>query len=231
MRSRINLSDMGPIRFPDPRRMRAGESVIYAGGTLGVDSLRLAYAAGIFPWPSRGLPLLWHCPDPRGVLDFDELRVPRSMRQLRRRLDCELSFDRAFGRVVRACAETPRPGQEGTWITPEMLEAYCLLHAAGAAHSVECWLGGRLVGGLYGVYARGVFSGESMFHAVSGASKLCLWAAVEALRARGLRWMDVQMVTPVVELFGGKYIPRREFLDRVDAAHAAKFPERLSLAD
>lgn len=218
------------LRFPDPRRMPAGESVILVGGELTTAALKTAYSRGIFPWPARGLPLLWHCPDPRGVIDFAEFRVPRSVRQSGRRRPWRFSADSAFARVIRACAAAPRAEGEGTWITPPMIAAYIRLHEAGFAHSVECWLGERLVGGLYGVYAAGVFSGESMFHAEPDASKLCLVETVRRLRARGLSWMDVQMITPVVERFGGKYLPRGEFLDRLERASAAGPPERLDLS-
>lgn len=215
--------------FPDPRKLPASEGLVAVGGDLSVEALVGAYSRGIFPWPSPGLPMLWHCPDPRGVLDFVELRVPRSLKAARRRLRCTFSMDQAFPRVIRACAAAERPGQDGTWIIPEMIRAYDRLHRAGFAHSVECWKGEELAAGIYGVYVRGVFSAESMFFKETNASKLCLLELASALRSAGLSWMDIQMLTPVTELLGGKYIPRAHFLDRLDASHRRTFPLSLSL--
>lgn len=201
--------------------MTPGESLAAVGGDLREDTLLEAYAAGIFPWPQKGAPLLWHSPDPRGVLDFEDLRVPRSLRQESRRAGFTFTADRAFAPVIRACAQARRAGQRGTWITPQMLKAYERLHELGVAHSVECWSGAELVGGLYGVHVAGVFSGESMFHTATGASKACLVETVRRLRALGYTWMDVQMVTPVTGMLGAREIPRREFLHRLKSASAA----------
>lgn len=209
--------------------MAAGESLVAVGGDLREDTLLEAYATGVFPWPQRGAPLLWHSPDPRGVLDFADLRVPRSLRQDIRRGGFRFTADSAFSAVIRACADAPRPGQSGTWITAPMVRAYERLHALGFAHSVECWQGARLVGGLYGVHVAGVFSGESMFHSATGASKACLVETVRRLSALGLTWMDVQMVTPVTGMLGAREVPRREFLRRLKAATSAA-GERLPLA-
>ncbi len=208
--------------------MPPGESLVAVGGDLREDTLLEAYSAGIFPWPQRGAPLLWHSPDPRGVLDFGELRVPRTLRQDVRRGGFTFTADRAFPAVIRACADARRKGQKGTWITAPMLKAYERLHEIGVAHSVECWAGGRLVGGLYGVHVAGVFSGESMFHEATGASKASLVETVRRLKALGHTWMDVQMVTPVTGMLGAREIPRREFLRRLNAATAPS--ERLRLA-
>ena len=205
-------------RFPDPRALAPGEGLAAVGGDLAPETLLEAYSIGLFPWPRKGLPMLWHCPDPRGVLDFADLKVPRSLRSLARRSSFSFTVNRAFPAVIRACADAKRPGQPGTWITPGIVKAYERLHLMGVAHSVECWQGDALAGGLYGVYVGGVFSGESMFHRASGASKLCLVETARRLQARGLSWMDIQMVTDVTGLLGGKEIPRREFLDRLEAA-------------
>lgn len=205
-------------RFPDPARMAPGESLVAIEGDLRPETLLEAYAAGIFPWPQKGAPLLWHSPDPRGVLDFADLRVPRSLKADMRRGKFTFTADRAFPAVMRACAEAPRPGQRGTWITPAMLAAYGRLHELGVAHSIECWSEGELVGGLYGVHVAGVFSGESMFHAATGASKACLVETARRLKVLGHSWMDVQMVTPVTGMLGAREIPRREFLRRLKTA-------------
>lgn len=215
--------------FPDPSSLAPGQSLCAVGGDLRPETLLEAYAAGIFPWPQTGQPLLWHSPDPRGVLDFSELRVPRSLKQEARRAGFTFTADREFSLVVRACAQSRGPGRRGTWITSAMARAYESLHKLGCAHSIECWAGGELAGGLYGVYIGGVFSGESMFHRLSGASKACLVETVRRLRERGLAWMDIQMVTPVTGLLGGKEVPRAEFLARLAAAKKAGLPERLNI--
>lgn len=202
--------------------MPPGESLVAVGGDLREDTLLEAYSAGIFPWPQRGAPLLWHSPDPRGVLDFADMRVPRTLRQDVRRGGFTFTANRAFPAVIRACAEARRKGQKGTWITAPMLKAYERLHEIGVAHSVECWSAGRLVGGLYGVHIGGVFSGESMFHEVTGASKASLVETVRRLKALGHGWMDVQMVTPVTGMLGAREIPRREFLRRLSASSAGE---------
>lgn len=218
-------------RFPDPRRLPPGESVLAVGGDLSVAALLEAYGKGVFPWPIEPGLIPWCCPDPRGVLFFDRLHVPRSLKQARRRCAWTVTFDSSFSEVIRACAEAPRPVESGrTWIVPEMAAAYEKLHKAGHAHSAECWEDGELVGGVYGVYVGGVFSGESMFHRKDNASKAALWGLIERLGAAGLAWMDVQMVTPVVELFGGGYVSRTAYLDMLEAAHRARPPERLRLA-
>lgn len=208
------------IHFPDPRE--AGEDgLLCVGGDLQVETLVNAYSQGIFPWPQEGLPLLWFSPRKRGVLDFAEVHWPRRFLQEMRARPLRITFNRAFEQVIHECASVPRTHESGTWILPPIEGAYTRFHRAGYAHSVECWDDqDRLVGGLYGVFVAGVFAGESMFHHVNGASKRCLYALVEKLSAQGLTWMDTQMVTPVLETFGGKYISRDEFLARLAAAHA-----------
>jgi leucyl/phenylalanyl-tRNA---protein transferase len=207
------------IVFPDPRA--AGrDGLLCVGGDLQVDTLLSAYAQGIFPWPQEGLPLLWFSPWERGVLDFDEIHWPkRFLRELAAHKPYRMTFNKAFREVIRHCALVPRMHERGTWILPELERAYIEFHEAGHAHSVECWLGDELVGGLYGVCVQGVFSGESMFHKASGASKRCLYALIEELKSSGFKWLDIQMVTPVLESFGGKYISREEFLSRLNEAH------------
>jgi leucyl/phenylalanyl-tRNA--protein transferase len=206
-------------RFPDPRR--AGpDGIVAVGGDLHVDSLRLAYREGIFPWPVDGLPLLWFCPPERAILPFARLHIPRSLARARRRSGLTFTMDRAFDRVIEGCREARRPGQSGTWITPAMRRAYGAFHRAGHAHSVEAWEEGELVGGMYGVDVGGVFSGESMFYVRPYASKLALLHMIEHLQARGLDWMDIQMLTPATESLGGQYVPRDEFLALLKATQA-----------
>ena len=210
--------------FPDPR-LAGEEGILCVGGGLDLQTLIEAYSIGVFPWPQQGLPLLWFSPAERGVIDFDEIHWPKRFLQELRSKPMEITFNQEFAKVIHECAKIPRAHESGTWILPAMERAYVRFHEAGFAHSVECWEDGRLVGGLYGVYVRGVFSGESMFHKVTGASKRCLHALVHRLAAQGVKWMDIQMVTPVSKSFGGKYVLREEFLERLeeaDRAHPAK---------
>lgn len=212
------------IVFPDPR-LAGEDGLLCVGGDLRVETLVQAYWNGIFPWPQEGVPLLWFSPAKRGILDFSDLHWPRRFLRELKDDSYRITFDTAFERVIHECAAIPRTHESGTWILPPIEGAYSRFHQAGYAHSVECWQGDELVGGLYGVYVGGVFSGESMFYKVKGASKRCLYALIEKLTAAGLRWMDIQMVTPVLQTFGGKYVSRDEFLSRV--ARAKVNPPRL----
>ena len=159
--------------FPSPYRLKADEDVIFVGGKLDNVILKAAYYQGIFPWPMEGFPLLWHCPNPRGILDFDDIHIPRSLKKTLNKNPYTLTMNHAFPAVITACAKIPRTDQSGTWITPTLHAAYIRFHEAGYAHSVECWHDNALVGGLYGVYLSGIFSCESMFYMKSNASKLC----------------------------------------------------------
>jgi leucyl/phenylalanyl-tRNA--protein transferase len=212
------------VRFPNPSKASA-EGVVAVGGDLHPDSLRLAYSQGIFPWPHDGYPLLWFCPDPRGILEFDRLHVSRSLRYARRhasRTGWTFTIDHAFAEVIRLCAQVPRVGQQGTWITSEVEAAYVQFHRLGHAHSAEAWHDGRLVGGIYGVDAGGAFAGESMFHLESSASNLALLHLIDHLAARGLDWMDIQVLSPHLESLGARDIARSEFQRRLASArHAA----------
>jgi leucyl/phenylalanyl-tRNA--protein transferase len=207
------------MRFPDPRR--ADENGIVAvGGRLDPHTLREAYRRGVFPWPVEGYPMLWFCPGERAVLEFKDLHVPRSLARERRRATLRFTFDRAFAAVVRQCALAERPGQDGTWITREVIEGFLEFHRRGRAHSVEAWEGDRLAGGLYGVDAEGAFAGESMFYLRPNASKLALLHLVEHLQARGLDWLDIQVMTPHMQALGAKHITREEFLRKLAATQA-----------
>jgi leucyl/phenylalanyl-tRNA--protein transferase len=174
-----------------------------------VPTLIKAYEKGVFPWPIEGVPLIpWFCPPHRGVLFFSELHIPRSLKKVIRQAPFTLTLDRAFKQVMEACMTVHSP----SWITPALLKAYAGLHLAGHAHSVEAWDGTRLVGGIYGVDAGGAFACESMFYYEDYASKLALWHLIEHLKARGLEWIDIQMVTPHMEALGAREISRAEFL-------------------
>lgn len=209
---------MPVVEFPDPRE--ADENGIVAfGGDLHPDTLRLAYRQGIFPWPHTGFPLLWFCPLERAVLEFDRLHIPRSLAKARRQSPLRFTLDTAFEQVIEQCRRIKRPGQRGTWITPEIQRAYIRLHRSGDAHSVEAWdETGALVGGLYGVDSGGVFSGESMFHLAPNASKLALLFFVDYLSSRGADFIDIQQLTPHMAALGAWEIERDDFLARSDTA-------------
>ncbi len=205
------MGGMAESRFPDPSEATA-DGVVAVGGRPEPALLEEAYARGIFPWPVDGYPLLWFSPPERGVLFFEELHVPRSLARERKRTRLHFTIDRAFERVIRACAAVERAHETGTWIKPWMVRGYCEFHRLGGAHSVEAWEGDELVGGLYGVDAGGAFAGESMFRLRPNASKLALLFLIEHLRARGLGWLDIQVMTPHMEALGARLVPREEFL-------------------
>ncbi len=194
--------------------LREPNGLLAAGADLSVTRLTDAYRHGIFPWFSDGQPVLWWSPDPRMVLFPGELKVSRSLRKRLARDDYEVRFDTAFEPVMRACA-APRGEDGGTWITEEMIQAYCALHAAGLAHSVETWMAGELVGGLYGVALGRMFYGESMFARVTDASKIALVHLVRRLAQRNFGVIDCQMATAHLASLGARELPRAEFTRRV----------------
>ncbi len=215
----------------------AEDGLLAVGGDLRPERLLLAYSKGIFPWYGKNLPILWHSPDPRMVLLPRELIVNRSLRKAMRKQPYELRLDTAFGDVLRGCAESPRPGQTGTWLIPEMVTAYQRMHELGFAHSAEAWLDGKLVGGLYGVSLGACFYGESMFARAPDASKIVFVALVRQLAAWGTTLIDCQVHTEHLDRFGAKEIPRAEFLELLrDALEAPtrrgawKFDDDLDLA-
>ena len=187
-------------------------------GDLSAERLLAAYRNGIFPWYNEGEPILWFSPDPRMVLLTDELRIPRGVRRNLASQPFELRLDTSFERVIRACSRVPRNGQEGTWITEDMVEAYVRLHELGYAHSAEAWLGDELVGGAYGVSIGATFSGESMFHDVTGASQAAVVGLIGQLDRWGVRLVDCQTHTPHFERLGGTEWPRDRFLAELSLA-------------
>jgi leucyl/phenylalanyl-tRNA--protein transferase len=210
--------------FPDPARAwddgQPAPGLLAAGGALDVDSLHRAYSSGIFPWFSEGQPILWWSTDPRMVLLPTEFRLHRSLRKTIARLEASPGFqiriDSAFEEVIRACATSPRAGQSGTWIVPQMVRAYCAFHRAGYAHSVEAWIDGRLAGGLYCVaIGRAVF-GESMFTRTPDASKVALAALVAFCLEHGIAMIDCQQNTQHLASLGAREIPRAPFVAQVE---------------
>jgi leucyl/phenylalanyl-tRNA--protein transferase len=202
------------LRFPDPDAADP-EGLVAVGGDLSVPRLLLAYRSGVFPWTVK--PLTWWSPDPRAIFELDGFHVSRSFARTLRKGEFKTTIDRAFREVMEGCA-APGRGRRSTWITPEFLKAYTELHLQGHAHSLECWQGDQLVGGIYGVAIGGFFAGESMFHRASDASKIALFKLIEHLRAREFALFDIQMLTPITEQLGGTTISRREYLRRLAGA-------------
>jgi leucyl/phenylalanyl-tRNA---protein transferase len=205
------------VIFPDPR-LAEPDGLLAVGGDLSAERLVAAYAAGIFPWFDEDSPILWWSPDPRLVLFPERLHVPRSLARTVRRGTYRVTADTAFERVIRRCAESARPGQDGTWITDAMVKAYVRLHRQGLAHSFEAWEGASLAGGLYGVSLGAAFFGESMFADRPDASKVALVRSVELLAGWGVALIDCQVRTDHLIRFGAIEIPRDEFLLRLGAA-------------
>ncbi len=196
----------------------AEDGLLAVGGDLTPQRLLLGYSKGIFPWYGPKLPILWHSPDPRMVMAPRELVINRSLKKSIRKQPYQLRIDTAFVDVLGRCAETPRPGQDGTWLVPDMLAAYQQLHELGFAHSFEAWQGEALVGGLYGVSLGTCFFGESMFAHAPDASKIAFAASVAQLDAWGVTLIDCQVHTDHLARLGATEISRAEFLIRLARA-------------
>ncbi|MGF1484712.1 MAG: leucyl/phenylalanyl-tRNA--protein transferase [Opitutales bacterium] len=203
--------------FPDPRTAPR-DGPIAIGGDLSVERLLAAYARGIFPWFGEDEPILWWCPDPRFVLLPEAAHIAKNLERERRKPRWRVTMDTAFQEVIHACASQKRHDQDGTWITPEMRQAYTELHRTGFAHSVECWCEGSLAGGLYGVSLGGVFFGESMFHHADNASKVAFAALLDWLRANDFDLIDCQQRTRHLASFGARETARDAFLDQLEAS-------------
>ena len=213
---------MPVYRLPDEILFPSVDHVVTSGllavgGDLSPERLLAAYREGIFPWYAAGEPILWWSPDPRFVLLPNELRISRSMRQFLKKGLVRITFDQDFRGVIAAC-QKPRPGQDGTWITEEMQEAYCALHELGYAHSIEAWRDGVLAGGLYGVSLGHTFFGESMFSTLPNASKAALITLIGRLRKRDFDLIDCQVETAHLGSLGARPITRREFHARLNAS-------------
>ncbi len=206
-----------PQAFPPVERaLQEPDGLLAAGGDLSAPRLLEAYRRGIFPWYSRGQPILWWCPDPRAILFPERLKISRSLAKTIRNRGFETRIDHSFREVLRHCGSTElRPG--GTWLSPEMRAAYLRLHKLGYAHSVETWLDDRLVGGLYGIALGRVFFGESMFSLERDASKVALNRLCNELVQRGYQVVDCQMATPHLMSLGAELIPRPQFIELLGA--------------
>lgn len=224
----LNLPLLGddPQDFPPlEQALREPDGLLAVGGDLSVERLLAAYRRGIFPWFSRGDPILWWSPDPRYVLVPASIHVGRSLRRTLARGHFRFTIDAAFPAVIDACARAPRDGQRGTWITKSMRDAYVALHRAGHAHSVEAWLGEELAGGLYGVGIGRMFFGESMFARADDASKAAFVVLCRHLARWNFPLVDCQMETAHLARFGAGFIPRQEFAAVVASATALPPPD------
>ncbi len=217
MRGNRRVTSLGPgspLSLPDPNDSD-DEGLLAVGGDLSPARLLFAYENGIFPWYSAGVPPLWWSPNPRALMTRDRLHVSRSLRRVLRSGRFEVSIDRAFPDVIAACASN-REG--GTWILPEMLQAYVQLHRLGHAHSFEVWQDGALAGGLYGVRRGALFAAESMFHLATNASKVALAVSIDTLFRAGMRVFDVQFVTEHLASLGAYQVSRSEYLAQIAEA-------------
>lgn len=188
------------------------DGILAIGGDLSSERLKLAYKSGIFPWFNEGEPIIWWSPNPRMVLFLDELVVSKSMRNILNRNMFKVTFNQNFREVISNCRQIKRQGQEGTWITNEMIEAYCKLNELGIAKSVEVWQNGELVGGLYGIDLGHIFCGESMFSKVSNASKVAFIALVNRLKENNYKLLDCQVYNEHLESLGCREIDRTDFM-------------------
>lgn len=206
----------------------AAPGLLASGGRLDIDTLCRAYGNTIFPWFSEGQPILWWSPNPRMTLDVTKFRTHRSLRQAIQKFigsqSCEIRFDTSFNQVINACANSLRNGQPGTWIVPDMVRAYCALHRAGFAHSVETWIDGQLAGGLYCVALGKAVFGESMFTLLPNASKIALAALVGFCKGQGIAMIDCQQSTSHLASLGASEISRAKFLEHTRASRVESAP-------
>lgn len=226
---------MAIIEFP-PIETADESGLLALGGDLEVESLILAYRQGIFPWPiSDEYPLAWFSPDPRGIIEFDHLKIGKRLKRYLKSCPYRITFNQNFDDVISECASVPRPDQGSTWITPEIIKAYHNLFSHQLSYSVEVWDEKQLVGGIYGVCIHGIISGESMFHTKPNASKFALIFLMLLLKKAGIEWLDTQMVTPVVESLGGREIPRTTYMHKLlmnpIKTRAEIFPDSLNIED
>jgi leucyl/phenylalanyl-tRNA--protein transferase len=210
----LHVLDTFRLWFP-PVEQALDDGLIAIGGDLSEERLLLAYRKGIFPWYEGNVPLWW-CPDPRFVLLPENLKISKSMQVLLKRNAFRFTVNQAFSKVIHHCQQVKRDGQNGTWITNDVEEAYNHLHERGYAHSAETWLDGQLVGGLYGIRMGNVFFGESMFSLVSNASKYAFISYAQLLITQGVQLIDCQVYTSHLESLGASMIPRSLFLQKLE---------------
>jgi leucyl/phenylalanyl-tRNA--protein transferase len=210
----LNILQLNKHSLIFPHANDANEDGIVAwGGDLSHSRLIRAYQQGIFPWYAKGDPIIWWSPNPRLIMELDDFKLSKSLKKSMKKF--EYKFDSNFKEVMQKCATTPRDNQNGTWIQEEIIEAYEVLHGLGVAHSIESYLDGKLVGGLYGVVVGGVFCGESMFSHVNDASKSAYAVLVKHLKIWGYNFIDCQVPTDHLKSLGAKEIARDSFLNRL----------------
>lgn len=218
---------MAIYEFPNIHEARK-DGLLAIGGDLEISSLLLAYSQGIFPWPiSSKYPLAWFCPDPRGILAFDQMHIPKSLKKILTRKNYTVTTNQRFEEVIHECANIKnRKHQKETWITPELIEGYLGLYQQKYAYSLEINIDKKLVAGVYGVNIGGFYSGESMFTKVDNHSKIALIELINILKNIGVEWLDTQMTTSVVHQLGGAEISREDFLAKlkVSLAQSSMFP-------
>lgn len=210
---------MAILAFP-PIESADENGLLALGGDLEVESLLMAYNLGIFPWPiNERYPLAWFSPDPRGILDFNNLHLSRSLKKSIKKKDWVVTFNQDFKQIIQQCSDTTNRSKkeaQGTWITKEIIDAYIKFHQAGYAYSVEVRIDNNIVGGLYGVQLGNAFSGESMFHTETDASKIAIITLMHLLNKHGVHWLDTQMVTSVIGDLGGIEISRDDFINNLN---------------
>ncbi len=209
---RVAAIDLDTDFPPLNQALTEPNGLLAIGGDLSIHRLISAYQQGIFPWFSEGKPVLWWSPDPRMVLIPNQLKISKSLSKRIKKKDYEVRFNNNFRKVMEYCASTQRAGQDGTWITESIIDAYCALHDTGFAMSAETWIDGQLVGGLYGVKLGRMFYGESMFHHVTDASKIAFVHMVHRLESIGVELIDCQMKTSHLSSLGAKEISRDDFI-------------------
>jgi leucyl/phenylalanyl-tRNA--protein transferase len=204
------------VEFPSVETANE-DGLLAIGGVLNIEVLTTAYCSGIFPWPvSEEYPLTWFAPNPRGILEFRDFKVSKSFQKFLNKTSLTTKFNVDFEKIIYNCAQVKRKHESGTWINQDIIDAYINMFNHGLAYCVGTYDGANLVGGLYGVCIGEIISGESMFHFIDNASKLALKALVDQLQDIGLKWMDTQMVTPLLESFGGKEISRKVFMQKLE---------------
>ncbi len=211
-----------PIVFP-PLESASPEGLLAIGGNLDEQTLLTAYKQGIFPWPiSEDSPLTWFSPNPRGLLQIKNLHLSKSFEKFLKKTDFKIKFNSQPEKVIRYCAEVTRKHEEGTWITDEIINAYLNFFQAGHVYTVEVFEGNTLIGGLYGVTINNYLSGESMFHLKPNASKMALYYLLLIAKINKIPWVDTQMVTPIIESFGGQHLPRKDFINLLNQQLSTK---------
>jgi leucyl/phenylalanyl-tRNA--protein transferase len=216
------------VEFP-PVEEASPDGLLAIGGDLNIETLTAAYKSGVFPWPiNEKYPLTWFAPNPRGIIDFDDFKISRSMQKFQLKNELSVCFNQDFDKVISCCSKVSRKHEKSTWIHQNIIKGYTELFNAKLAYCVSVYNQEKqLVGGLYGVCFGEIVSGESMFHLVPNASKLALVTLIEKLRNAGLKFLDTQMVTPIVKSFGGKTISRKEFMQRLSQLDSTRSRESL----